>query len=81
MLNRIKPQAPQLVEPFRRTTQGHAPRSTESRDQFNNPDYFDFSKNSEGVIKVTTPLGKSPACDVVRLCFVACVVMCAVACV
>ena len=36
---------------------------------------FDFSKDAEGVIKLTTPLGKSPACDVVRLCFVACVVV------
>ena len=35
-----------------------------------NPDYFDFSNSAEGVIKLTTALGKSPASDVVRLCFV-----------
>ena len=27
-------------------------------------------------IKLTTPSGKSPACDVVRLCFVVCVCLC-----
>ena len=35
-----------------------------------------FSKGAEGVIQMTTPLGKSPACDVVRLCFVVCVFVC-----
>ena len=85
MLNRTKPQAPLLAVPFRWTTQGHGPRSTESREscQFVNPDYFDSSEGAEGVMKLTTPLGKSPACDVVRLCFVVCVSVsvCCVCCV
>ena len=54
------------------TTNGHAPRTRESREsyQFVNLDFFDVSKGAEGVIKLTIPLGKSPACDMVRLCFV-----------
>ena len=48
---------------FRRTTQGHAPPPVESMEssQSVNPDYFDFSRGAEGVMKITTPLGKSPA--------------------
>ena len=78
MLNRTKLQAPLLAVPFRRTTQGYAPPPVESREsyQFVNLDYFDFSKGAEGVIKLTNPSGKSPACDVARLCFVVCVSVC-----
>ena len=75
VLNRIKPQAPLLAVPFRRTTQGLAQRSTESRETYQivNPDCFYFSKGAKEFIKLTTPLGKRLACDVVRLCFVVCV--------
>ena len=63
VLNRIKPQAPLLAVPFRRTTQDHAPPPVESIEscQSVNPDYLDFSKGAEGVIKLTTPVGKTPA--------------------
>ena len=72
MLNRIKPQAPLLAVPFRRTTQGHAPPPVEPREsyQFVNPDHFDFSKGAGGVIKLT-----SQPC-MVKLCFVVCLFLC-----
>ena len=64
------------------TKNGHAPPPVESRVrcQFVNPDYFDFSKGAEGVIKLTTPFGKSPAwwrCALLCLC-VCCVCLCCV---
>ena len=56
------------------TENGHAAPPVESREscQFVNPDYFDFWKGAEGVIKQTIPLGKSPAwwCGEAVLCCV-----------